>query len=148
MSVGPSPSATSGRDLCRPYLATMAREEHSSRVRQYPKLVEEGRIERGDAAADIAAWDAIATLLETGACDASALEAQAGERSMPSAWWAVMEHAAARALASRSAAADSAPTDQGRAAKRDAVHGIHMRLTGWRELAAMRPASLAGRQAA
>lgn len=133
---------------CGTWLAEMAREEHASRVRHYPQRIKEGRIERKDAAADIAAWDAIATLFETGCCDATALEAQAGPTRMPSAWWAVMEQAAERALAARSAAADSGPGDSGRAEKRDAVRSILLRLTGWRELAQMRPASLSGSEAA
>lgn len=126
-----------------PWLAAMARAEHASRVARYPALVEAGRLERGDAEADIAAWAAIAGLLEQGSCDATAIEAIAGDTSMPSAWWALLEHAAARALVSRSAAADAAPGDAARAEKRDAVHSIHLLLEGRSRLARMRPTGLA-----
>lgn len=126
-----------------PWLAEMALAEHASRVARYPALVEQGRLERTDAEADIAAWAAIAGLLEQGSCDAEPIEAIAGETSMPSAWWALLEHAAARALVSRSAAADAAPDDPARAEKRAAVHSIHLLLEGRARLARMRPTGLA-----
>jgi hypothetical protein len=110
----------------RPWLGEMAREEHTSRVRRYPALVEEGRLERGDAEADIAAWDAIATLFTEGE-----VETPIG--------WAEMELAATRALQSVSAAAEAKPDDERLRARRTAIDGIHDRLAWHRRNTCPRP---------
>jgi hypothetical protein len=108
------------------WLAGMARAEHASRVRRYPALVEEGRLERGGADADVAAWDAIVTLFGQ------------GEAETPLGW-PVLELAASRALEALSASAEAKPADGALAARRDAVQAIHARLAWRRAHALPRP---------
>ena len=126
-----------------PYLADVAAAELASRRARYPRLVEEGRKDREEAAADVAAWTAIEALLRTGGCDAADLEAIAGDAAMPSACWALLEAAAGAALAALEEAVRACP-EQGRGnealrARRDAVAAIHRRMAWQLELATMRP---------
>jgi hypothetical protein len=99
----------------RAWLATMARAEHAARVTHYPAQVEAGEIERGDAADDIAAWDAIARLFAEGSV----------ETELP---WGALELAAARALRRREDACLASPASEALRRRRDAVQAIHDRI--------------------
>jgi hypothetical protein len=96
------------------FLAEAARHELAAREKRYPRMVEEGAIERGAAAADLAAWRAIAEIFAEGS-------------TRSDLGWPELEHAAAGAMA-RLAEIEAAP------ARRDAVQAIHARLAATRTL--------------
>ncbi|MGZ8286653.1 MAG: hypothetical protein ACXW27_08650 [Allosphingosinicella sp.] len=106
-------------------LAGSARFELEQRRARYPDAIAQGRLDQAEGAADLAAWAAIDELLRTGNCDATALEAIAGETSMPSAWWRILEQAATKAVTARAAAADARPADEARAVRWRDAQAVH-----------------------
>jgi hypothetical protein len=110
----PSPLSDAERGI-RAWLGQMARLEHEARVTHYPAQVDAGGIERGEAAADIAAWDAIARLFADGGVET--------DQS-----WAELELAAARALQRREQAHAVKPDNAALRQRRDAVWAIHERI--------------------
>lgn len=130
------------------YLARAAARERDTRARNYPARIEAGKVERGDAEADVAAWSAIAELFDKG-------------EALTGLTYPELELATSRALQRREQALAECPPpaagdllDQAEAtaaaerriallARRDAVWAIHERISHQRQLLEMRPTSTA-----
>lgn len=102
--------------MLRSYFAAAAARELAIREKRYPEKLAAGEMARDDAEADLAAWRAIATLFADGAAETDLS-------------WAQLELATARALQRREDALAEKPADPDRIARRDAVWGIHERIS-------------------
>lgn len=113
----------------RAYFADAAAREVEAREKHYPAMVDAGEIERGDAEADLAAWRAIAALFRAGSAETELA-------------WAALELATSRALQRCEDDLAAKPTNATRRARRDAVWGIHERISWHRQrLAPAAPAA-------
>ncbi|HEV7658801.1 MAG TPA: hypothetical protein VGO55_03040 [Allosphingosinicella sp.] len=104
-----------------------AARERDERARLYPARIREGKIERGDAETDYAAWGAIARWCEGSWGSTIIVDADGAEITLET-----MELAAARALQAGEAAVAKAPAGSARTARRDAVAAIHGLLSRYR----------------
>jgi hypothetical protein len=114
MTAHAHPSATRG--TLHSWFAAAAAREHRARSKHYPALVAAGAMTQEDADTDIEAWRVIAELFGTGEA-----------RSFHS--YAMLEHATSQALIRREADLAANPTDSSLLVLRDAVWGIHERIT-------------------
>ena len=105
----------------------MAAAEVSTREARFPAMIEAGRIERGDAEAELAAWRAIA-----GICGSNGITSEACA-------WPQLELAASRALIRGEEVVIRKPGNRALLERRDAIQAIHVRIVHQRELQAMRP---------
>lgn len=101
-------------------LAPFARREVETRELRYPALVDQGRLDRGAALADIDAWRRIAAWLETGEVPLG----RSGTAS-PKQIWTPLREAAHEALKRGDRALAKAPHDPATARRRDAIAAIH-----------------------
>jgi hypothetical protein len=132
----------------RAALAPDAARERDERARLYPARIREGKIERGDAETDYAAWGAIARWCEGRWGETEIVGADGEAITLET-----MELAAARALQAGEAAVRKAPADPARIARRGAVAAIHGLLSRYRAWlvdlnAELRTQAAARRQAA
>ncbi len=110
----------------RSYFERAAARELRAKERAYPAMVEAGEISREEAAADIASWQVIAELLRAGTARSSLS-------------WAELELATSRTLLRREEAAKAEPGNMDLIARRDAVWGIHERISWRRHLGKPNP---------
>jgi hypothetical protein len=117
----------------RSYFAACAEREVRVRETHYPAMIEAGTIARDDAEADLGAWRDIYCLFFAGTVDTA--------RS-----WAQLELATSRALQRCEADLAAQPDNARRRERRDAVWGIHERITWyrwfWTQLGAPAPVAL------
>jgi hypothetical protein len=109
------------------YFAAAAARELKSRENHYPAMVKDGAITRDESEADLAAWRVIRELIEHGA-------------ALTPLSWADLEHATSKALLRREADLEADPKNAKLLARRDAVWGIHERISWQRQARLVAPA--------
>lgn len=139
---------THTESVIRSWLGGMAAAELVTREARYPEMVEQGKMTRDAAVADIAAWRSIAALFATGEVVFTGPGTN-GASLETSLSWGELVHAARIQFAALCRSCDADPADLAKRERRDAVQAILARLEWQRDRVMARPSEPAqGKEAA